>query len=389
MSDLRILCLGGAGRICREAALDFTRHYPFGRITIADAQGDSAREVAEWLNAPGVDSVQLDVQDQTRAVQVMRDFDLVIDGTPISLNDASTACIAKAGVNGLNLNGMSREWELDSLFRASGRTHVPGVGMTPGTTNLMAMHAASQLDSVEIVRCSHGAFRPIAFSKAIAETTRIEYDPVLPGRVVFEDGEFVQVPPFARPMEIKLPPPFGTHYQYIIPHPEPLTLSRSLAGKGIRLVEARGTWPPRNMRLLAALHEWGMLRNDKVKVEEHEVGVLDAIFAHCLQSPEGQTTELYGYALHVEVVGSIEGQRQRHVLTHTHPPSDGSVPEWAGLRAYTRNVGIPLSIGAWLISQGKCPKGVLSPEEAFDPAEFFAELRRREIFIHESTIDWP
>ena len=283
---------------------------------------------------------------------------------------------------------MSHEWDLDAAFQEAGVAYVPGVGMTPGVTNLMAMHAANQLDTVEAVRCSHGAFRPIAFSAAIAETTRIEYDPGLPGRVVFEDGELKQVPPFARPREIPLPEPFGTHPQYIIPHPEPLTLSKSLARKGVRLVEARGTWPPANMRLIKSLHEWGMLRNDPVNVGGVTVGILDAVFAHCLQHPEGQRTDLYGYALHVEVVGTKDGQPRRHVLTHTHPPSDGSVPEWAGLRAYTRNVGIPMAIGAQLLAEGHVRQtGAVAPEIAFDPETVFARLRERGMIVHEEMAD--
>ena len=35
--------------------------------------------------------------------------------------------------------------------------------MTPGVTQMMAMHAANQLDTVESVRVSHGSYRPIAF----------------------------------------------------------------------------------------------------------------------------------------------------------------------------------------------------------------------------------
>jgi saccharopine dehydrogenase-like NADP-dependent oxidoreductase len=131
------------------------------------------------------------------------------------------------------------------------------------------------------------------------------------------------------------------------------------------------------------LYEWGFLRNDRVRVDDGEVGVLDAIFAHCLQSPEGQTTELYGYALHVEVVGQRDGQTVQHVLTHTHPASDGSVTDWAGLRAYTRCVGIPLSIGAQQIATGKAHGvGTVAPEQAFDADEVFQELKRRQIMVH-------
>ena len=380
---MKILCIGGAGRICREAVLDLVQFSNFERITVADCDRRSVDEVVGWLNDPRVDAAVIDVSDRQATVDLMSDYDLVMDGLPISRNDQSAQCMLEARVHGINLNGMSREWDLDEGFRQAGRILVPGFGMTPGITNLMAMFAADELDRVDTVRCSHGAFRPIAFSAAIAETTRVEYEPDLPSRVVFEEGEFKQVPPFGRPLEIALPAPYGTHTQYIIPHPEPLTLAKSLAGKGVRLIEARGTWPPKNMRLLHALNEWGMLRNDRVRVGEREVGILDAIFAHCQQSPEGQETELYGYALHVEVTGQKGDQPVRRLLTHTHPASDGSVEDWAGLRAYTRCVGIPLAIGAQLIAAGKSRgTGAVAPEVAFDPATVFQELKRRQIVVH-------
>jgi len=387
---MKVLCLGGAGRICREAILDLVQSSDFDRITVADTDEATGREVVAWLDDPRVDFVGANVMDEEATVALMRDYDLVMDGMPISMNDASAACMAQAGVHGINLNGMSSEWDLDQAFKACGKTLVPGMGMTPGITNLMARHAADQLDQVDSVRCSHGAFRPIAFSEAIAETTRVEYDPNLTSRVVFEDGQFVQVPPFARPRMIELPEPYGTHEQYIIPHPEPLTLSTSLADKGVRLVEARGTWPPKNMALLKALHEWGFLDNTSVSLNGMEVGVLDAIFAHLRQSEIGTTTELNGYALHVEVEGRKDDEPVSIVLTHTHPASDGSVADWAGLRAYTRCVGIPLGIGARLLATGQAREtGVVPPELAFDPTDVFERLAEQQIFVHQKRMPTP
>jgi saccharopine dehydrogenase-like NADP-dependent oxidoreductase len=385
---MKILCLGGAGMICREAVYDLVTTSDFGRITIADQDASACEEVAEWLNDARVDIRVLDVNDTEETISLMGDYDIVMDGTPISLNDRTTACMARAGVHGINLNGMSREWDFDEEFKTKGRVCVPGFGMTPGITNLMARRAADQLDEIDTIRISHGAFRPIAFSAAIAETTRVEYDPDLPSRVVFEDGRFIQVPPFARPRNIPLPEPYGTHTQYIIPHPETKTLAKSLASKGVRLIEVRGTWPEKNMALLRSLYDWGFLRNDEVEVKGMKVPILDAIVAHWLSSPEGKKTELYGYALHVQVVGVRQGRRYEFVLTHTHPTSDGSVEDWAGLRAYTRCVGIPMSIGAQLIAEGKTRGiGAVPPEEVFEPAVVFAALAERGIKVHENVMD--
>jgi saccharopine dehydrogenase-like NADP-dependent oxidoreductase len=385
-AEKKAFCLGGAGRICREAVLDLVQFSSFDRITVGDIDPREGRRVVADLADPRVDFVEVDVHRHDQTVRQLQGYDVVLDGTTIKLNGLTTACIAAAGCHGINLNGFGEEEASDPVFRAQGRSCVPGFGMTPGVTQMMAMFAADRLDQVDTVRVSHGAFRPVAFSASITETTTYEYDPALPGRVVFEEGRFLQVPPFARPRQVELPAPYGMTEQYIIPHAETRTLARALAPKGVRLIEVRGTWPQPNMQLVRTLYDWGFLRNDPVQLGSTTVGILDAVAAYLMQSREGTETELYGYALHVEVEGVRAGQPARLTLTHTHPPSDGSVPDWAGLRAYTRNVAIPMAIGAELLASGAVAEpGVLIPEEAFDPETVFSELSRRGICIHETT----
>jgi saccharopine dehydrogenase-like NADP-dependent oxidoreductase len=381
---MNVLCLGGAGKICREAAYDLVEFSDFQKITIGDCDERAGREVVRWLNDPRVGFKKVDVRNKKETVNLMHQYDIVMDGTTISLNDRTTACMAEAGCHGINLNGFGEEYKYDQKFKKHGKTHVPGFGMTPGITNMMVKYAADRMEAVEIVRVSHGAFRPIAFSAAITETTSYEYDPGLPGRVVYENGQFIQVPPFSRPKNIGLPEPYGNHPQYIIPHAETKTVAQYLGQKGVQLIEVRGTWPPKNMQLMRTLYEWGFMRNDKVKVGGVRVGIMDAIGSYLMQAPEGQTTDLYGYALHVEVIGTQNGKKVQYILTHTHPKSDGSVKGWEKLRAYTRCVGIPMAIGAQMIASGKVNvRGVTIPELAFDPSEVFNELEKRGIFVHE------
>lgn len=382
---MKVLCLGGAGKICREASLDLVQFSACDKITIGDYDEKAGREVARWLNDPRVDFKRVDITDRTAAVGIMQGYDIVMDGTTIALNGLSTACIAEAGCHGINLNGFGEEYRYDEVFKAKGRTHVPGFGMTPGTTDMLARYAIDRLDTVDTVRISHGAFRPIAFSASITETTSYEYDPGLPGRVVYENGEFLQVPPFARPLEVELPAPYGTHPQYIIPHAETRTVAAYLEGQGkrARLIEVRGTWPPKNMQLVRALYDWGILKNEKISIAGTRIGIMDAVSAYLMQYPVGQETELYGYALHVEVTGAKDGKSLRYLLTHTHPASDGSVAGWEKLRAYTRCVGIPMGIATRIIAEGRVKAtGVVMPEFAFDPEEIFRELAKRQIFVH-------
>lgn len=382
----KIVCLGGAGKICREAAYDLVQHSDFEKITIADYNLQEAQKVATWLDDDRVDAIYINIFEEDAAIATLSEYDIVVDGTTISLNKQSTKVIAEAGCHGLNLNGFGDEYNYSDLFKEKGKIFIPGFGMTPGTTNMMAKYACDQLESVTSVRVSHGAFRPIAFSAAITETTTYEYDPDLPGRIVYENGEFVQVKPFARPRKILLPEPYGETEQYIIPHSETVTLAEYLAEKGVELIEVRGTWPKQNMNLVRALYDYGFMRNEKVEIGREMVGIMDVIGTYLQQSPEGKTTELYGYALHVEVIGTAgTGEKLCHILTHRHPSSDGTIEDWAGLRAYTRNVAIPMSIGAQLIAKGKYSgTGVLIPEKVFEPKDLFAELEKREIYIEES-----
>ncbi len=383
---MKILALAGAGKICREAALDLVTFGNFERITIADYNEDEARNVAQRLNSSNVDWCKIDIRNQKETIKIMQAYDLVMDGSTISLNDLSTACIAEAGCHGINLNGFGKEYKYGNIFKQSGKIMVPGFGMTPGTTNMMTVYVVDQMDEVESVRISHGAFRPFAFSESIAETTMYEYDPSLAGRVVYENGKFVQVPPFARPLEVQLPEPYGKHVQYIIPHSETITLAEYLKPKNIKLIEVRGTWPPENMRLLSELYNWGFLQNTAIEINGHKIGIMEAISKFLINSEKAKNTELYGYALHVEVVGIMNGKKVKYIVTHTHPASDGSVPGWEKLRAYTRCVGIPFAIAVHMIAKHKYSgEGVLIPEKIFDPKDIFIELKKRDIHIHEEV----
>ena len=104
---MQILCIGGGGRICREAVLDLVQFSDFRRTTVADCDARAAGEVVRWLDDPRVDAATVDVNDRRATVDLMRGYSLVVDGLPISRNDRSAQCMLEAGVHGINLNGMS------------------------------------------------------------------------------------------------------------------------------------------------------------------------------------------------------------------------------------------------------------------------------------------
>ena len=199
---MKIFCLGCAGKISRESVLDLLKSEKITRVTIADNNEKNGNEVVSWLKDNRVDYVKADVFQTDQTSNLINGYDLVMDGTPISINHESTKCIAKAGVHGVNLNGTGPEFAFHDDFSKAGKSYVPGFGMTPGITNVMARYAHDRLDTINTIRISHGAFRPFAFSPAITETTRIEYEPDLKDRIVYENNEFNKINNKTKPSNI-------------------------------------------------------------------------------------------------------------------------------------------------------------------------------------------
>jgi saccharopine dehydrogenase-like NADP-dependent oxidoreductase len=379
---MKALVLGGAGYICSETVRDLVETNSFSLFTIADVAEERAKDLMRDIGDDRIHFRQIDVGDLEQLTNTMKDYDIVISGLPSKYNEITVDSAVKAKVNGLNLSSRPTLEKFDAAARKTDILFVPGVGMSLGVANLLAKYGADQMDRVDEIYLSHGAFRAIAQSPGLTATALGEYDPDSDRRLIYDNGKYILVPPFSREKMIELPEPFGTTPQWIIPHEEVRTLPKYI--KGVKRIEPRGTWSPKAMRLLRALYDFGFLRNDKIKIEGVEIGSRDFVAAHLNQVPEGKELDLWGYALHVEVVGMREGKKVRHIYTTTHPPP--SVEGWEGTRSYAKCVGIPLSIGAQMIASGKIKaKGVVDPEGAFDPIDFIKELARRGINVHEKV----
>ena len=71
---MKVFCLGGAGKICREAILDLVQFSSFETITVADFNEEEGLEVVEWLNDPRVNFVKVDVTNHEDTVAKMKGY---------------------------------------------------------------------------------------------------------------------------------------------------------------------------------------------------------------------------------------------------------------------------------------------------------------------------
>jgi saccharopine dehydrogenase-like NADP-dependent oxidoreductase len=239
----------------------------------------------------------------------------------------------------------------------------------------MVSKAGKILDRLEEVKICWAAFRATAPSPGLLETTLWEFEPNNPERVYFE-GTFKHVPPFAGAELVDFGHPIGRHEVYYVPHSETKTIPRSFPS--VRKVEVKGTWPPETMNMLRFLLDYGFYSGKPVKVGKRRVLPLQLFQEVLLNMPQAKTTRLWGYGLHVEVVGMRNGVRTKVVMKNSHPAMD----RW-GVNAYYNNVGIPLSVGAELIARGQVEdRGVLPPEKAYNPDIFIQELEKRGIGVN-------
>jgi lysine 6-dehydrogenase len=374
---MKVLSLGGAGAVCRHATRDLALFSDFDEIVIGDYNVAAAEELAAEIGDPRLRVLQVDAGDYGRLVQVFKDFDVILNGLPWKYDLAVTRACVEVGVSGLDVSTEEDQWSYDAAAKAKGIVFIPGVGATPGITNVMARRGADQLDEVDEIQINFAAFRCPAPAPGLLITFLWEFHPKTEERLYYRDGEFHWTGPFEGLKVVNFPGPIGDQEVCYIPHPETRTFPRSL---GARSVSVRGCFPPHAMRLAKAMLESGLYSEEKIVVNGIETTAFEMMHEILLQIPESKRTPLWAYGLVVEVFGKKDGRPLKFTYWNRHPPQE----EWGGPAAYYKNIAIPLSIGAQMIGRGDVEaRGVVPPETALDPEIFIGELAKRRIEIHE------
>ncbi len=373
---MRVLSLGGAGAVCQHATRDLCEYSSFDEIVIGEANLAAAERLAAQIGDVRLRVLRVDAEDYDGLVRLFRGFDVILNGLPWKYDLAVTRACIEAGVSGLDLSTEDDQWSYGEVARQQGIVFIPGVGATPGITNVMARHAAEQLDRVDEIEITFAAFRCPAPSPGLLTTFLWEFHPDTEERLYYRDGSFHWTGPFEGLKTVTFPGPIGEQEVCYIPHPETRTMPQSL---GAQAVAVRGCFPPHAMRLARSMLESGLYSEEPITLQGIQTTPYQMMYDLLLALPESKETPLWAYGLLVEVSGWKDSRRVRHTLWNRHPPME----EWGGKAAYYKNIAIPFSIGAQMIGRGDVQaQGVVPPEVAFAPGIFFAELARRRIEIH-------
>jgi len=375
---MKILVLGGCGAMGSEATRDLSLTSDFEEIVVADMDVEKASRYCQELGGGRVRAQAVDVTDTAGLPKLFEPYDVVLNCTSYAFGLGITEAAISARKPLLDLGGLyntPKQLAMTDKARDAGVSIVLGMGATPGVTNLMAKAGSAHMDTVESIHVAFATYRPIAPSPGLLQTVLDEFSPDTT-RFYYEDGKFVEQPPFEGEKEIEFDAPIGRVKTWYVPHSETHTMPRFFPG--VKRVDVRGTWRPDIMSALKFWGETGLLSTKPLSVDGVDVvpkNVLRSLFLSRGPWPEDVKWAFY---LNVEVVGSKGDSRVKATYNLSHEPWDETCTG--------KVTGIPSSIGAQRVAKGEVKSlGVLGPEAAFEPWDFFRDLKKRNMWVTEKV----
>jgi saccharopine dehydrogenase-like NADP-dependent oxidoreductase len=362
----RILVLGGAGEM-GSVAVDDLRSRTDHEVVVGDVRVDAAERL-------GVPAIAVDVEDPGALRAAMAGFDLVLNATYMRHNVGVTRAAIDAGIHLVDLGSYYPETlqqlELGEEAERAGCRIVPGCGVAPGLSNVLARHGADRLDSVESISVYSYITHPLWTSPGIVVT---RLDASVGISVVYQDGALVERPSLADEEVVAFPEPYGEQRVHLAPHPEAVTLPRYL---DVRNVVFKVGYLPEQDLLVRALLELGFDRDEPFELEGQAVSprAFTAAYVGSRGVPPGDRS---ANVKQVCVDGVRDGRDIRLIY-------DFAV-EYEGASASSRVTGRVAAVAADLVAAGGL-LGVHPPEGGLDADAVLAALAERGLEVRERVL---
>jgi len=372
---MRMLVLGG-GLMGRAAAWDMCRQPDVGEVTIADVDGERAKEAAEFARCDCVRHTELDVKKKDDMLAAMKEADAVLGAVSYTVNLELSELAIEAGVHFNDMGGnntvVAEQLRLDERAKAAGVSIIPDTGLAPGMVCPLAMHGVRKMDEAESVRIRVGGLpqkpRPPLNYMLVFSVEGLINEYVEPC-VAIRGGKIVEnVEPLVDIEEIEFPPPFGTLEAFntsggtsTLPHTL-LGLVRELDYKTIRY--------PGHADKMRTILELGLMDSTPVDAGGLMVpprSVLERVISKNV--PKGNEDIVL---VRVTVEGRKDGKKRRAVYEMIDYRD-----EKTGLTAMMRGTALPASIICLMMARGETAPGATPQELAIDGDRFIEEILAR------------
>ncbi|MCE2565262.1 saccharopine dehydrogenase family protein [Komagataeibacter sp. FNDCF1] len=388
---MKIAILGGAGIQALGIVADLLRYEAACDILLIDIAARALeRRMAHFGHDPRLFSATCDLTDEARIAALAKDCDTVVMSGPPGLCLPAMRAVLQCGRNYVDLGTFPEETQaqqaLHDDFVAAGRTAVLGMGSAPGITSVMARACADRLDRVLDVDIT------IAMRDLTDRNGRIRWpfsaDAILdehtePARA-FIDGQLVDLPPRTGRRET-FPAPIGTVTAYCTNHPEPTTISASLAHKGVRNVVFRIALPDDVDHAVSMMNTLGLARRRTLSMHDGtRVDLRAVVLAALMETPQDVADrEEQWSATRVTVRGMAGAESMEYRADMIVAPQ----PHW-NLPAGLIKTAVPPAILAAQMARGvPMPYGVHVPETCIEPEPFFAALSLRGMDVHLGVVE--
>lgn len=373
---MKIIILGGAGGMGSGAA-QLLLHYPkIEKITLADIDLEKVETMRQEIDSTIIDTQVIDVRDHDALVNVLKDYDVVLNtvGPYVHFAIPILKASMEAQIDYVDVcddhDATEMLLEMDDEVKKSGITALIGMGTTPGISNMQAKLVAEKLDNIENLKISWAVGTPpykqvkgtpmegisnLSGKEMLTKASWEHMVHVSTGDIpIWKNGQWDRMPALEHGEYIDFAEPLGRVESYYLGHSEPITLPRYFKinnfsaclgalrpdiSKELRK-EARGHSEALETPVIPKTKQWEAPK----EWEERGVWAGQAAIAEGMQ----------------------DGQKIRYTARFMMATQDALAYNNAGQAIGT------YQMGAGAISS----KGVVTPEETFAVDPFFEELTR-------------
>ncbi|MFT9846362.1 saccharopine dehydrogenase family protein [Aneurinibacillus sp. REN35] len=391
---MKIVVLGGAGKVALGAIQDFVENDSVESVLLADINVDALEKRKASLGAEKVSCQQVDLHDHHALVRLLDDYDACLNGSSHHFNlQVMKACL-ESRTHYTDFGGLfhwaRQQLKMHDQFEQAGITGIVGSGSAPGIVNVMARYAYDNLDTVESVEIRDGIVNFNAGEYDFVPPYAIEtlLDEFIMNPYEFRDGEFVEVAPFSGGEVIDFPQPIGRQTVINTIHSEVATIPLSFKDKGIQKVTFKLALPKMFEEKLKFLVNIGVGGSEAINVRGTQIVPRQVLAALIQQNAQvaaagGPVKHDDHKALRVEVIGTKEGQDGKYVIDCVLSPYEN----WPHMSQGVFSVGFPAAVTTRLLGGGEITKKGFFPSEAVIPPQlYFNELSKRGINVYANFI---
>jgi saccharopine dehydrogenase (NAD+, L-lysine forming) len=392
MSKILIIGAGGVSQVvvhkCAQHPSVFTE------ILLASRTKSKCDKIAAEIKqkyGKTIETAGIDAEDVPALTALMKAFKpvLVINvALPYQDLTIMEACL-NAGVHYLDTANYepkdvakyeySWQWAYQERFKKAGLMAVLGCGFDPGVTNVFTAYAAKHhfdemhtLDIVDANAGSHG--------KAFATNFNPEINirEITQNGKFFENGEWVEIPPFAVRKDLNYPH-IGPKPSYVIYHEE----LESLVKHFPTLTRARFwmTFGDEYLTHLRVIQNIGMAGIEPIKFQGMDIVPLEFLKA-VLPNPGDLGENYTGWtSIGCRIKGIKNGVEKTYYVYNNC--SHAAAYEETGTQGVSYTTGVPAMIGAMMMLTGKWKGAGVWNIEQLNPDPFMAKLNEYGLPWHE------